>query len=183
MTALARPLPAVTLRALRADDRTELLAAVRRSRLLHRPWVHPPSSPSAFRAYLARSRRKSQKSFLVLLPDGGLAGVVNVSEIVLGSFRSAYLGYYGLVPHGGRGAMRAGMALVLTELFGAAGLHRVEANIQPGNRSSIALVRALGFRCEGYSPCYLKVGGRWRDHERWALLAAEWRKAQAVRSR
>jgi len=37
------------------------------------------------------------------------------------------------------------------------------------------MVQALGFRKEGYSPRYLKIGGRWRDHERWALLVEEWR--------
>ena len=45
------------------------------------------------------------------------------------------------------------------------------ANIQPANAASIALVKACGFAREGYSPRYLKIGGRWRDHERWARLA------------
>jgi [ribosomal protein S5]-alanine N-acetyltransferase len=45
----------------------------------------------------------------------------------------------------------------------------VEANIQPGNAPSIALVQQLGFQKEGYSPRYLMVDGDWRDHERWAL--------------
>jgi ribosomal-protein-alanine N-acetyltransferase len=53
-------------------------------------------------------------------------------------------------------------------------LHRLEANIQPSNERSIALVRGLGFRKEGLSRRYLKIGGRWRDHERWALLVDEW---------
>jgi len=94
-----------------------------------------------------------------------------VSEIVRGAFRSAYLGYYAFAPHDGHGLMAEGLALVIRDAFRRLRLHRVEANIQPGNKASLRLVRRLGFRREGYSPRYLKIAGRWRDHERWALLA------------
>jgi ribosomal-protein-alanine N-acetyltransferase len=62
---------------------------------------------------------------------------------------------------------------VLGSVFGDLGLHRVEANIQPGNIRSTGLVQRLGFEKEGFSRRYLKIGGEWRDHERWALLAED----------
>lgn len=91
-----------------------------------------------------------------------------------GNFRSAYLGYYAFEPLAGRGLMRQGMAQVISYAFGKLKLHRLEANIQPENKASAAFARRLGFRREGYSRRYLKIFGRWRDHERWAMLAEDW---------
>jgi ribosomal-protein-alanine N-acetyltransferase len=121
--------------------------------------------------------------FVVLRENGDLVGVINVSEIVRGPFRSAYLGYYAFVPHAGRGYMTEGLTLALRWAFRGLRLHRVEANIQPGNQASRALVRGLGFRREGFSRRYLKVAGRWRDHERWALVAEDWRRPRKGGSR
>jgi [ribosomal protein S5]-alanine N-acetyltransferase len=115
--------------------------------------------------------------------DGELAGVFNVSEIVHGSFRSGYLGYYAFQPWHHRGYMKRGLRAVLDEVFGRNRLHRLEANIQPGNESSRRLVQGAGFRLEGFSPRYLKVAGRWRDHERWAITAEEWRSMRRILNR
>ena len=172
----------VVLRNPRRSDAEEFLSAVQRSRTLHRPWVSPPASPWSFRAYIARARRRSHRSFLICLRSTGeMVGVVDLSEIVQGCFRSAYLGYYGFKPHTGRGYMTEGLWLVIDLAIRDLKLHRLEANIQPGNTASVALVRRLGFDKEGYSPRYLKIGGRWRDHERWALLAEEWRRHRRAR--
>src|SRR5262249_27472854 len=156
-------------------DEPRFLEAAPRSRRFLRRWAPPPCTPVAYRAYIRRLRKQTHEGrFVVLRGSGELVGVINVNEIVRGSFRSAYLGYYAFVPHAGRGHMTEGLALALGWAFGALRLHRVEANIQPANAPSRALARRLGFRCGGLSPRYLKIAGRWRDHERWARLAEEW---------
>jgi ribosomal-protein-alanine N-acetyltransferase len=174
----------VYLRPPRPGDRQAFLAAVAESRQLHRGWVLPPATAASFAAYLARfagpqSRnpvRATHVGFLVCRADDeSLAGVFNLSEIVRGSFHSAYLGYYALAPHAGAGCMSEGLALLLAVAYRRLKLHRVEANIQPGNAPSIALVQRAGFTREGFSRRYVKIAGRWRDHERWAMLADDWR--------
>ena len=105
---------------------------------------------------------------------GQVVGVVNLSQIVFTpSARHAYLAYHGMVAMAGRGLMTEAVGLAVGHAFGPIGLHRLEANIQPGNTRSLALVKRLGFRLEGFSPRYLRIDGEWRDHERWALLADE----------
>lgn len=160
------------LRPPRADDRDEFLARVAASRALHGSWVCPPSDAASFAAYLDRCARPDFVGHLACRrEDGAIAGVFNVSQIVLGLFQSAYLGYFAFTPLAGQGYMTEALEQVVRHAFGPIGLHRLEANIQPGNDASRALVSRFGFRLEGFSPRYLKVAGRWRDHERWAILS------------
>jgi len=165
----------IVIRPLEAKDEREFIAAARRSRKLHGPWVYPPSTVRAFRAYLVRSGRGANHTFAARIRGSGeIVGVVSVSEIVRGAFESAYLGYYAFEPHAGKGLMSEAVSSVIDHAVRSLKLHRLEANIQPGNKDSIALVKRLGFKREGYSPRYLKIGGRWQDHERWAVLREEW---------
>lgn len=151
------------------------VAAVRRSRALHGRWARPPATLKEYRAFVERARQPAHVCRLVLAEDGGLAGVVNINEIVRGAFCSGYLGYYAFVPYNGRGYLREAVCTTVGLAFRRYGLHRLEANIQPENTRSLALVQGLGFRLEGCSPRYLKIAGRWRDHEHWALTREEWK--------
>ncbi|MEP7059139.1 MAG: GNAT family protein [Actinomycetota bacterium] len=164
----------VFLRRIRASDRDEFLSRVRDSAALHHPWADPPSSPEAFDAFLARSRSRSEERLVACrVEDRAILAQFGISQIFYGPFRSAYLGYYVFVPFSGEGYMRDALHLVLEHAFGALGLHRLQANIQPGNATSIALVRRAGFKKEGLSRRYLMVDGDWRDHQQWAILAED----------
>lgn len=157
------------------SDGAALIAANLASIEVHEPWVSPCRDQASFLAYLASCDGPRKLGFVVReRASGRIAGIVNVSEIVRGPLQSAYLGYYGVIGFQGRGYMREALSWVVGHCFSALSLHRLEANIQPGNEASLALVRRLGFRKEGYSPRYLRMGGEWRDHERWAILADEW---------
>jgi [ribosomal protein S5]-alanine N-acetyltransferase len=175
--------PPVRVEPIGPEHMQVFVAAARRSRNLHGRWVAPPTTETTFQTYLRTRQGPASQGYLIFTPKGELAGAINLNEIVRGLFQNAFLGYYAFAPQAGRGHMSAGLSEVLRLAFKLHRLHRVEANIQPHNARSIALVKRAGFRLEGYSPRYLKIAGRWRDHERWALTREEWstqRSSQAV---
>ena len=173
----------VFLRSLAGRDCEEFVSLNRQSSQFHRGWVSPPTSPEQFDSFLERSRRADCVSFLICrVHDGGIVGSINLSQIFRGGFLNAYLGYYIGEQHARQGHMTEAVELMLRYAFEHLRLHRLEANIQPRNEASLALVKRLGFVREGYSRRYLKISGRWRDHERWAILAEDWR-ARKKRSR
>jgi ribosomal-protein-alanine N-acetyltransferase len=168
-------LPTVFLRAPTRRDEAEFLDLVRRSRKLHHPWVSPPATPERFRRYLRRCRDDDYCALLVCRRgDGAIVGLFNISQIIRGQLQSAFLGYWVGAPFAGQGYMSKGLALVLRHAFRKLRLHRLEADLQPENARSRRLVKRAGFRKEGFSPRLVKINGRWRDHERWAICREEW---------
>ncbi|HET9720913.1 MAG TPA: GNAT family protein [Solirubrobacteraceae bacterium] len=171
----------VYVRAPTPSDEAEFTSLMRASRAFHRPWASAPTDRERFTAYLVDCRRADFEALLVCrTSDDAIVGFFNLSQITRGSLQSAYLGYAAGKRFAGQGYMGEGIQLVLRVAFLELRLHRVEANIQPDNEASIALARRAGFQREGFSPRYLKIGGRWRDHERWALLAEDWRRMHGM---
>ena len=147
-----------------------------------RPWIYPPKTEEKFQAYVSRSDSATNKGFLVCRQDDyEILGTVNLNEIVQGCMFGCFSGFYLFAKAARQGYMAEGLALALKHGFTDLKLHRVEANIQPGNSRSKALVQKLGFRLEGFSPRYLKIGGKWRDHERWAITREEFDIKRALR--
>lgn len=160
------------LRPAASSDESEFLDLVRASAGLHQPWMSLPSTPEDFRAYIRRYEQPGEESLLICLRStGAIAGLVNINSIIRGRFQCGSLGYAAFAPAAGQGYMTEGLGLVVRHAFEQLRLHRLEANIQPGNHRSLELVKRLGFRREGYSPEMLFIDGAWRDHERWAITA------------
>ncbi len=139
-----------------------------------------------------RAQSDVHRTFLVLALDRadghGIVGKINVTNVVRGRFASGTLGYDAYDPYVGRGLFGEGLRLVVglalrPAVEGGMGLHRVEANVQPGNTRSAMVLRSLGFRHEGETPRMLYLAARgpgadgteaWRDHERYAVTREEW---------
>lgn len=149
----------------------ELELVTNLSRNAHVPWMYHASTESYFNKIL---NGRTIGFFVIDSADDALAAVVNLNEPVGGGFSNAYLGYFTAAGKMRRGLMTEGLALALDYAFGFLDFHRLEANVQPENFASIGVVQKLGFRLEGFSPAYLKIGGQWRDHNRYAILADEW---------
>jgi len=162
----------VTLRLVTAADQDEFLGLAAASAGLHHPWMALAATPQEFQAYLRRFDHVTAEGLLVCLRGtGAIAGVVHINNIIRGRFQNGSLSYAAFAPAAGQGYMSEGLGLVLRYAFERLRLHRLDAQIQPGNHASLRLVRRLGFRNEGYSPQLLFIDGAWRDHERWAITS------------
>ncbi|MFE5486699.1 GNAT family N-acetyltransferase [Streptomyces sp. NPDC056527] len=164
--------PRVELCPLTLSDQDEFCTLVQASSELHRPWMQLPATPEEFQVWMRRFDDGTNQGLLVRVREtGAAAGMININSIIRGRYQGASLGYAAFAPSAGHGYMSEGLTATLRYAFTDLRLHRLEANIQPANKASLALVQRLGFRYEGMSPAYLYIDGDWRDHERWAITA------------
>jgi len=168
-----------------SDDREEFITISEESREFHLPWEPIPEDGSdpirrtSFERFVnSCNTLASQKHLMCRLSDGVIVGYVGLSQIFMGHFCSAYMGFWVGIRHTRKGYATEGVTLCLERAFTHLGLHRVEANVIPRNAASLATVRKCGLKKEGYSPRYLKIAGEWYDHERWAITIEEWATAR-----
>jgi ribosomal-protein-alanine N-acetyltransferase len=134
----------------------------------------------AFHANLGDLRRPDFEAMLVCRrEDRAILGFSNFSHITRGSLQNAYLGYAVGSTFAAQGYMREGTDLVLLEAFLTLRLHP-DRGQNPARQSCLQRGRARAtFSREGFAPRYLKISGRWRHPERWAILAEDWRAHRA----
>jgi len=164
----------VVLKKIKKKDEDRFLELAKKNQQFHQQWVSVPKTSKAFRRYVKAMNTASEKSYLVWRKDNkDLAGVIELQDIYRANFRNAYVIYYAFDGNQGEGLMAEAMREVIQIAFKKLKLHRLEANIQPDNKASRYLAKACGFRKEGLARQFLKKGGEWRDHERWALLSTD----------
>ena len=162
----------INLQPVSRKDAPELIAGNIASRDHHHPWMRNFTDQVGFEEWFCNLQSSASLALIARDPESGsIIGVFTFSQIVMKAFRSAYLGYYSMVELAGCGLMTEALKQTVAYGFNEIGLHRIEANIQPENQRSIALVQRAGFQKEGFSPRYLFINGDWRDHERWAIIS------------
>jgi ribosomal-protein-alanine N-acetyltransferase len=108
--------------------------------------------------------------YLFKKDDEKIVGDFTFGNIARGVLQSCFLGYKLSQKENGKGYMAEALHAGIDYAFDQLMLHRIEANIIPRNKRSIALIENLGFRNEGLSREYLKINGVWEDHHRYAKL-------------
>ncbi len=143
----------INIKLVERSDATDLIQANIDSRLHHAPWAQPFTDMDGFDAWFSGLGGGANVGLIARdLQSGSIAGVTNLSQIFRQGFQNAYLGFYGMASCARRGLMTEAVRLTADYAFGELGLHRLEANIQPENAASIALIRRAGFRKEGFLP-------------------------------
>ena len=118
-----------------------------------------------------RTLTESYKQFLNgsgvnfgIYKDNKLIGKIRISNIVIGVFKNAFIGYSMDEKEQNRGYMKEAVNLVVTYAFEELELHRVEATTLINNEKSQRVLRNCGFKELGISEKYLYINGEWRDH-------------------
>ncbi|NNN32848.1 GNAT family N-acetyltransferase [Streptomyces sp. S3(2020)] len=161
----------VILRPAAQGDADALCAAYVDNREHLEPWE--PRRPEDFftvegqRIRLEEKLRQFAEGRLVpwhFESDGRIVGAITLSGVILGSFRSAYLGYWIAADRQGRGLATAAVERVCRMARERVGLHRIEATTVVDNGGSQRVLEKCGFEPIGLAPRYLHIDGEWRDH-------------------
>ncbi|MCV7532560.1 GNAT family N-acetyltransferase [Micrococcus luteus] len=169
----------VRLRPAVLDDAKALAALARSQREHLAPWE--PERPAHWfpevgqREALEQTEhdRAADRSYAFVITDDArhLFGRLTLASVVRGAGQFCSLGYWVAREATGRGVAGSAVGQALQIAFDELGLHRVQAEILPHNHASRRVLECHRFQRYGLAPQYLRIAGRWQDHELWQLLA------------
>lgn len=166
------------LRALTAEDAPSLFAIFSDPEVM-RYWSHRPfNRPSQAVDYLAEIRQGFESKTLF---QWGLARAED--DLVIGTCtlwqldprnQRAEVGFALARDHWGQGWMSDGLTTLIGYSFSTLGLRRLEADVDPANAASIALLERMGFVREGLMRERWLVEGVASDSVFLGLLRKDW---------
>jgi len=132
------------------------------------PWRDSELTSMKFKALLKKQNdlRKQDKFYcfgVFRKDDGVLLGHVDLMDVSRMMFQNAFLGYRIFNNYWGQGYASEACRAVIDIAFKDLKLHRIEAGIEPHNKISIRVAKAIGLRKEGLSLRRLLVRGKWID--------------------
>lgn len=176
--------PRVLVRAVAQSDLADLLVVNGNDEVTrYLPYPSWASMPDAWawweRMEASRASGTALQWVLVDRASGTVMGACVLFHYDAGSAR-AELGYVLGRSWWGQGLMREALVALVGSAVDTLGLRRIEAEVDPRNLASGALLRSLGFQAEGV------LRGRWVnkgvvcDVESFGLLSDEWNAEQAA---
>jgi RimJ/RimL family protein N-acetyltransferase len=169
----------LTLRPMRAGDAVvmhEIFSDPEAMRYWNTP-PHPSPEHTADRLAAGIERASRGESLwwgLERKQDGLLLGNVGIWPSAVQPEYRAELGYILGREHWGQGYMNEAQTAAVDHAFGALGLRRLEADVDPRNAGSLRSLKRLGFRREGLLRERWEVGGEITDSVLLGLLARDW---------
>ena len=113
--------------------------------------------------------RRSVRFWIFKKEDNKLIGNICLSNIIMGNFKSCFMGYKLDKDEINKGYMTEAIKEAVQIMFDDFGLHRIEVNVVPRNERSLKVMKKLKFEQEGYSRRYLEINGKWEDHVHFAV--------------
>lgn len=163
--------PRIKLRILTPENAADIFEYYTRNKEYLKPFE--PSRDESFfslevqRDILAESFKQylnGNNASFGIFKDDYLIGKISVSNIILGVFRSAFVGYSIDKEEQNKGYMKEALNLVTLYCFNELGLHRLEASTLVDNIKSQRVLKSCGFNELGINKNYLYINGEWKDH-------------------
>lgn len=155
------------------DDAQELARLQAANRAFMAPW--DAIRPDAFytttgqevevQRILQRTAEGTAAAHVILDDDARVAGVIRLNGVTRGAFDSCSVGYWVDQRANGRGLASEAVGAMLEVAFDDLGLHRVQAETLRHNVRSQRVLAKNGFEHIGMAPQYVRIAGRWQDHD------------------